>query len=223
MLRQAFLLTAMCLWPLFIFAAISPRRRRVLIVSGIVFLIIGWLLLTLSMIRINVGIWSDSQTPYTPFRVGPSMYSLSELAMFLGLIVWMPSLLVYILIRLIVRRRQRTDLLPKATFSHIIFFATFGLFVGWSSAWLLEYAHEDTIWSSRFTFYGWNQVNPGMTRDDVIALLGQPIPDEIQWGFSDADKGMERLWWVRNWSAGYFAVIWFDEDVVHKKQFWYSD
>ncbi len=34
---------------------------------------------------------------------------------------------------------------------------------------------------------------------------------------------MQRLWWVRNWSAGYFAVVWFDKGLVHRKQFWYSD
>jgi hypothetical protein len=222
MLRQAFLLAVMCLWPLFFFAALTTKRRILLTCVGL-FLAIGWVLLSISMLQTNIRLWNHSNTPYTPFRVGPSMYSLGDLSPWLGFFIWLPSLVIYILIRAAVRWRKRQDLMPRAVFSFIIIFSLLGLFWGWVGVGVTEYDHEDTVWSDDFTFRGWEQVKPGMTRDQVLALLGQPFQEPIGWGYVKGEEKMDRFWWVRNWSAGYFAVVWFDEGRVHRKQFWYSD
>ena len=220
--RQAFLLSVMCAWPLFVYAAISGQRGMLLVWTSSL-LMLGWSVLILLLLRTNLRIWDDGIMPYTPFRVGPSMHSLRDMVPWLGCFIWVPSLLVYVLMRLVLRRRNRGHLLPRATFIFIAFCALAGMSWGWFGVAAIEYAHEDTVWAKGFSFAGWQKVSTGMTQDQVTALLGDPLPEPIKWGYAEGKEQMQRLWWVRNWSAGYFAVVWFDKGLVHQKQFWFSD
>ncbi len=178
-------------------------------------------------LRGNLALWGNhlpDGLPYRPFRVGPSVYSIVRCILpFCAMTIWLPSLLIMTLVIRMLRRCKQHHLIPVAMASLIILFAFIGKLFIEGYCFIVEFSHEDTVWADGFTFKNWNQVEVGMTRQKVIGLLGQPFPEPISWGYREGEEGMERLWWVRNWSAGYFAVIWFDNGRVHHKQFWYSD
>lgn len=222
LIRQALLLAGLCVGPVLVYAALSAKRRVLAASVGGLF-ILGWLFLVLSFLQTNLRIWSDSPVPYTPFRAGPSTYSLLHLAPTLGLFVWLPSLLALTIAHVAVRRRVGKTLQTRTAMGITSFFALAGLLWGWFCVTGSEFNHEDTVWSDGFSFASWAQVEPGMTREQVEHLLGKPFPEPIMWGQMEGEERWERAWWVRNWSAGYFAVVWFDKDRVQRKQFWYSD
>jgi hypothetical protein len=83
-----------------------------------------------------------------------------------------------------------------------------------------EFTHEDTQRSAKFTTEQWSKIEPGMARREVHAMIGAPLKKSVK-GF--ADESVLPDMWAYNYSAGYYAAIWFTNDVVAKKLFWFSD
>ena len=84
----------------------------------------------------------------------------------------------------------------------------------------LEWSHEDTIYASRLSLSRFNKITVGDTRENVEQNLGSPlsreyVPKEI--------KEADVYCYARSWSAGYTALVWFNDNKVEKKEFYYED
>ena len=85
----------------------------------------------------------------------------------------------------------------------------------------IEFDHEDTVWANGFTLSRWESVTNGMSHADVREILGAPLANPHNTFADTPNETVE--WWVRNWSAGYYAVVWFEDGIVKRKNFWYMD
>ncbi len=219
LVRQSALVALFPIVPLVVFSFIG-RRRWLWGLCGAAS-VVSLLLIFGMFLHCNVRIWHDSSIPYEPFRVGPSMYSIVDTLPVLALTLWLPAMLILGGAILVLRLRHRQNSLPLAMLSLIIFFAPLGIFWTWGMFSAIEFSHEDTVWADGFTMSGWRSVTNGMSHADVQMALGPALPNPHNI-FSDK-PGETAAWWVRNWSAGYFGVVWFQDGVVMKKNFWYMD
>ena len=212
--QQAALLTCIVIVPVLGYTLLARGAARVgfwLAVAAV------WGLFVLTIVKVSADVWAEASVPYVPFRTGPSFLSLKNLIAFVALTVWLPFLCA-----LAVRRWRRRGS-AVATPSYPRWIPVFVLVTACLQAlWLAasDYAHEDTIFAEEFTTGAWNQVQVGMSRARVEELLGPPLPQSLQPRF-DAHPGA--TCWARNWSAGYFAAVWFEGDRVSRTQFWFSD
>lgn len=213
LLRQSVLLTLLVSCPLLVVAGLS-RRRRILLPIAVAAAGLQVFVLYFALRHSGTALWLSQPVPYQPFRVGPSDISLGEITPFLGITVWLPVAVLY---GIHVWRpiRIRT-----------------GAAVGWcalycvlSTVWVSDYlavtevGHEDTLVADGFSQRGWSQVMPGMTRAQVVSILGAPLSlaHRPHWVEQNAEL------WAYNWSAGYFAVAWFDDGRVARTKLGYSD
>ena len=65
---------------------------------------------------------------------------------------------------------------------------------------LVEYAHEDTVFADGFSLWKWRQLRSGMTRSEVHALLGEPLRGHCSFAPSAEC-------WVANFSAGHLLKL----------------
>jgi hypothetical protein len=102
--RQVAFVAAMAMAPVVLWSALKARRLSVFVVAPGFIAAAAWLLFqTLSA---SSRVWSHSTVPYVPFRVGPSSFTLRELAWWFAWSVWLPSLAGYFLVkRWSIRRR----------------------------------------------------------------------------------------------------------------------
>lgn len=217
LLRQCGIIAGLTFVPLVAIACLSPRRRWLLPLS----LVCGgaaWVVLFAALFSGMNGI-ARGPLPYQPFRVGPSAFALWDILKLLSLTLWLPTVVVYGLLRYFVARRHYGIGRSAVVLSFLIYSI---LGTTWTWLWLrvAEWSHEDTFAAPGFSWAGWTQVREGMSRADVEAQLGQPIPVAFKPAFA-REQGAEC--WVTNLSAGYFAAVWFQNDRVSRKQFWYSD
>lgn len=219
LVRQSVLVALFPSLPLIVFACIGRRRWLWWLCGGASMASI--LLIFVAFLRCSMRIWHDSSLPYEPFKVGPSMYSILDALPILALTLWVPVILVLGGVLLLLHFRRRQTALPLAMFSLTIFFAPFGTFWTWGMFDAIEFSHEDTVWADGFTMSRWQSVTNGMSRTEVERLLGPPLPNPPN-SFVD-EPGETAEWWVRNWSAGYFGVVWFEDRVAKRKHFWYMD
>jgi len=208
LLMQSGLLAALAFLPVFVVAALSPRRRWALplvLTCGI----IGWALVFYLAVG-EVGRYLHGEAPYKPFRVGPSVFGLWDSFRWLSLVFWVPLLGAYLALRtLIPWRPGRGPVLGALLFCAVVVTTL----AWWSSL-------EDTFVAPGFSWRSWNTVGQGMTRSEVHTLLGPPLPIEFQPAFA-RDQNAEC--WVSNLSVGYFAAVWFERDSVKRLRLWYSD
>jgi len=216
--RQTFLVALISFVPVGLFAGIS--RRRSLLLFSVAFFFALWGIFFVIFLRHNLYIWSNSTVPYAPFRVGPSLYSICEMVPVMALTLWLPALLFLGLAVFSLWKFSLWKHLPLTLFSLILFCGLFGSKWTWDMFRAIEYSHEDTIWSDTFSSRNWKAIQVGMSKDEVMTILGTPLDNPPDW-WSPEDGQME--WWVRNWSAGYFAVAWFKDNTLQRKNFWYSD
>ncbi len=208
--RQALFLTLEAMLPVLLLAAWSPRRRVLLPMAFVV--LAGATGMAASMCAlVSLRVWSDGTVPMRPFRVGPSYLRLWDLLPFFLLMTWLPS--GALLAAGWCWRKVRPLAFSIAPVALLAAWTTF-----WELGGLTVSSHEDTVWAKSFSRSAWSQVHKGMTREQVVRLIGQPLPREIRPGFMPGSD-----FWVRNWAAGYFACLTFDDGKVREKLLWYSD
>jgi hypothetical protein len=212
-LRQTAVVAAIVVMPFLVYATLSDRRTRWQVGVGSV---VVWQTLFAIVLWVSSRVWSPGDLPFRPLAVGPSHLSLFDIARVVAVTIWAPAAILFTVIHW--RRRRR--LVTHAAGGWVLLVMVgatcwTGLFIGAAG-----YAHEDTIYTPGFSLRRWHQVRDGMTRDEVVHLLGQPLPEHLQPLFA---REAGALCWVRNWSAGHFAAVWFDEGKVARAQLWYSD
>ena len=212
--RQVTIVAILALAPAVLWSVLKARRLLAVVVGPALLLTVAWLLFV--TLAGSSRVWSNSELPYVPFRVGPSDFSLRELAWWLPMSLWAPSLAWCLLLTGWRRWRAAT------VYSHGAIVARLAAYILVAVAWttltlvITEYDHEDTVVAEGFTPRRWERLKPGMTRTQVHELLGPPLPGHCQF-----DSIPEC--WVSNYSAGHFAAVWFDGDRAVRIQRWYSD
>ena len=212
--RQVTIVAILALAPAVLWSALKARRLLAVVVAPSLILTIAWLLF--DVLYVSSRVWSGSDLPYIPFRVGPSVFTLRELVWWLAMSLWAPSLAVYLLLRLWTSRRAPKPYSQTAIVVRLLSYML--LAVTWTTLTLMvaEYDHEDTVVAEGFSEIRWQQLQPGMSRAEVQGLLGPPLRGHCQF-----DQGPEC--WVSNYSAGHFAGVWFEGDRATRIQRWYSD
>jgi hypothetical protein len=182
-------------------------------VSAVVVLV--WSLLFWTVVLDSSRVWARDAVPIAPLPIGPSYLSLFDIARVVALTAWLPTGVLL----LVWGWRRPARLRALATPLLIVFMLLTGC---WASLCLglIEYTHEDTVYAPGFSMHAWNQVRLGMPEVDVFRLLGPPLPIELQPRFATDDGAM---YWVRNWSAGHSAAVWFERQRVTRVEMWYSD
>jgi hypothetical protein len=158
----------------------------------------------------------NSSAAFRPARIGPSYLSVLDLAMAVPVVLWVPFVLSYISYRLL-RRHRRLPPVPGGVAGVVLltYMALAALMT--SEMVLVEYAHEDTVFADGFSLTRWRQVRVGMTKPEVHAVMGSPLPPDI------CRFGAAAECWVSNNSAGHFAVVWFADHRATRVYRWYSD
>jgi hypothetical protein len=203
--RQVSILALLAFAP---FLCLRFYRRRLAAIGGAALLGTAVALWAI-VLKTSASIWSDSSVPYAPLRVGPSPFAIREMLPVVAVVVWAPAAVAVGLAILLRSSKGRVGL------------ATW-LATGWCGLFMcaavvaVEWSHEDTVWARGFSLQRFQAVRAGMSRHEVHALLGPPLQGPALLG-----PGSEA--WVRNWSAGYWAVVAFDGDTVTRAQWWYSD
>jgi hypothetical protein len=149
--------------------------------------------------------------PYMPFVVGISKFAVSKIVV-INFLFGGIFLVVFLFGRFF--SRKNLFVLFFWMYSPVFVLSEFLSFQA------LEFSHEDTIYTKNFSKRKFESIELGINKQEVLELLGEPFQDDQAPEFI---KSEDAFCYVRNWSAGYFAVIWFEEGIVKKKNFWYSD
>jgi hypothetical protein len=214
LVRQDGAIAALTFLPLLLVGAVSPKRKW-LFPLGLSCSLGGWLaLVVFSTLTLGMITRPWPAIPYRPLHIGPSVFALIENGVVLGVTLWVPAAVVYIGLRYLAENLVVIRLGRSAA---IAAFLTYTV-VATPWAWLVSM--EDTFAAPGFTRARWSDVEVGMTRTDVEKVLGPPIRDPHTLSFA-RDQGADC--WVSNFSAGYFACLWFRSDRVERKHVWYSD
>ncbi len=215
--RQCAVIAGLTFVPPFVVAWILPRRRFLVPLVLICFAVVSVLLFYLSYRELDA--FHRDPLPYRPFRVGPSWFGVWDIFKALALTLWLPTVALYGLTGWFLARKDRRLYGPPALAAFLAY-AIIG--TGCTGFWLTvgEWMHEDTFSSSGFSWVGWERVRVGMSRSEVVAVLGPPLSNGFKPAFAQ-QQGAEC--WVSNLTAGYFAAVWFHNDTVSDKQFFYSD
>ena len=79
----------------------------------------------------------------------------------------------------------------------------------------------ETIYAPGYSEKKWDKIEIGMTKDNVIQILGSPLDYNVGWGSFEGEEKWERLLWSRpKTHHGCFACMWFNQDKVARKQEW---
>ncbi len=212
LVRQLALVSTVALLPLLVFAVVSSLRRHLMPVGALAIVALTatgvWI-----CARRSLELWGAGPPAAPPVRIGPSPFAVVDLLAFFALVTWAP---------LFVALASMWWWRVVRSFRVSLTYCVLGsLWCGfWQTGALLafEHSHEDTQWTDGFGALGWAQVREGMSRSQVEALVGPPLPTSLQPKFLP-----NALFWVRNNSAGYWAALTFRDGVVVEKRWWYSD
>ena len=217
-LRQVGILALVVAAPPILFSVLQVRRR-LFISAALVGGLAVWALLSWQVVSSSLAIWEGDPVPITPLPIGPSYLSIREFVP-VAAVVWLPWAL-YATVAVLRRRRRLVD---DARDGRRVAIMT--LYFIYSALWLgfflfaLEYSHEDTMYAEGFTKSRWDSVSKGMTEEQISAILGPPLAASLQPAFAIAQGA---TCWVRNWSAGHFACVWFERQKSVRVYRWYSD
>lgn len=195
--RQAALLSLYPILPLIVFALLGRRRYLWKWCAGSY---LGTLIAAVAAIAVSVSGLYASGLPYTPFRVGPSGHSILEMFYVFLVSLWLPSFAILGLLLLGMKLKRKTASMPLAMLCMTAYFAMAG------SIWTVflfnacGYTNEDTVWAEDFSPRKWKDVKEGMTRREVIAIVGLPISS-----IHGSELGSEVLLWSDFYSTGYRA------------------
>ena len=79
----------------------------------------------------------------------------------------------------------------------------------------------ETIYAPGYSGKKWDKIEIGMTKDNVMQILGSPLDYNVGWGSVEGEEKWERLLWSRPKNHhGRFACIWFNQDKIARKQEW---
>lgn len=206
MVRQSALLSLYPVLPLIVFALLGRRRYLWKWVAGSYLLTLGG---TLAAIAVSVSGLYASGFPCIPFRVGPSWHSILDMFPVFLVSLWLPSFAILGLLLLILKLRKKTVSIPLAMLCMTAYFALVG------SIWTVflfnacGYTNEDTVWAEGFSVGKWKDIQAGMTRREVVAILGKPLSET-----KDRESGSEVLLWSDFYSTGYKAKAEFKKGKV---------
>lgn len=217
-LRQVGILALVVAAPPILFSLLQVRRRLFLsaaLVGGLAV----WALLSWQVVSSSLAIWEGDPVPITPLPIGPSHLSIREFVP-VAAVVWLPWAL-YGTVAVLRRRRRLVDDARDGRRVAImtLYFLYSTLWVGFF-LFALEYSHEDTLYAEGFSKSRWDTVSNGMTVEQVSAILGPPLAASLQPAFAISQGA---TCWVRNWSAGHFACVWFERQKSVRVYLWYSD
>jgi len=84
-----------------------------------------------------------------------------------------------------------------------LYFLFVGLFViGGFYTWVV-YGRLDTVYASGYSERAFGRISPGMTKKDVVALIGEPLSttehsDEERWYYSEQSTDSRSNYYIRN-------------------------
>ncbi|MDA3872715.1 MAG: hypothetical protein PF795_02005 [Kiritimatiellae bacterium] len=81
----------------------------------------------------------------------------------------------------------------------------------------------ETIYGDGYSSRNWKQIEKGMTKDEVLLILGPPLDNKIWWYSEDKENREQLLWSRPKEGEGYFSCIWFYKSIVIRKKIWFSD
>lgn len=212
--RQVAVVAFLALAPAVLWSAWRARRLLVLLVVPSFGLSVAWLLFV--TLAASSRVWSFSKVPYVPLRVGPSDFTLRQLAWWLAASVWAPSLAAWLLRWWWRTRQPATQYSYRSKVPGLIAYMVAAILWTTLTMGIAEYDHEDTVVAQGFSLRKWEQLEPGMTRTEIHQLLGPPLQGLCRFGSIPEC-------WVASYSAGHFAAVWFEGDRAVRIQRWYSD
>lgn len=160
----------LALTPTALWSALRAKRLLILVVAPSMALTVAWLLFV--TLAASSSIWSHSEIPYVPLRVGPSDLSLRQLAWWLAMSLWTPSLAAWLLLSGLKGWRAATPNSYRVIVPRLLAYILVA--VVWTTATLTiaEYDHEDTVVAEGFSLSRWEQLKPGMTRQKSTSSSG---------------------------------------------------
>lgn len=210
-IRDYALLQGLSFLPLLAFA-VASRRRRWLFPLGLTCGVISWWI-AVGLLLHRLGGLTDTWRGPDPSHVASFLAADAAI----GLTVWYFALAVFGVLYVLGRflaRGGRTAFRTPATIAAVVVYtlaATWGAHAA---------TMGDTFVAPGYTRGGWARIAPGMSRVDVEGILGAPIPEARKSAFA-SDQGAEC--WIGHSHSGYYACVWFRDDTVRTRIFWYDE
>ena len=199
--QQTAILSLYPVVPLLLIAAVG-RRRNLLAWCGCAYIA------TFAMALVDIGSsalgFFGTTPPYAPFRIGPSLHSILDVLYVFIIWLWIPSLTILGGLMTVIKLRRKQTAIPIAMLGITACFAVVGPIWTVFLFHTCGYTHEDTVWAEHYSDSRWRQVETGMTRQEVIALMGRPLKAEKTVG------GGETLMWSDFHHTGYRAKAVFE-------------
>ncbi|MGI5868060.1 MAG: hypothetical protein ACOX9C_01260 [Kiritimatiellia bacterium] len=195
--QQTAILSLYPVVPLLVIAVIG-RRRNLFVWCGCAYIATFAVALVI-IVSSALGFFGKTP-PYKPFRVGPSLYSIRSLLYVFIIWLWIPALTILGALMIVIKARRKHSAIPAAMRGIAACFAIIG------SIWTVflfhacGFMHEDTRWSANFSIRRWQQIEEGMTRQELLALMGRPLNVEKA-------SGSETLMWSVFLHTGYCAKV----------------
>lgn len=148
--------------------------------------------------------YGSSMPPATGPCVGPSWHSIQRMWPYYLCGYWMPLWVLFCGIRYHARlkgKRWEPEMVRRVVvkvFSVVGALGTFFIFH------VSGMVHEDTTWAPGLTPARWAQVEAGMTRSEVLSILGSPLKKERE------DRSLETYYWADYGRTGYRVVVRFE-------------
>ena len=214
-------IAAFTLFPLLINAMIVSSKKRYLILMLIFCVAISYTLIQL-IYRQNLVFWAGEILPYVPLRIGPSWISTREISRGVMLFLWIPFLgySSYLIILHYSKTRRQQLFFDRRAYFVMLFYSLISYIYLYAIIFGVGFSHEDTLIANDFSIDSFHKIHKGMTRQEVIQILGKPLVIESSSWFLDDPRD---LCYARNWSAGWFAVVYIKGDKVNKSDIWFSD
>jgi hypothetical protein len=213
--RDSAILQAWLFIPLLVFSAVSGQRRWLLAASFGCTIVSWWIL---------VGLWLHSLGGLIDAWPGRFGHPLPQATSFLIIenymvvaLFWMAAILARGV--LFVVDRVRRVLPPRPRLETRALLALYTALATWFAHGI---AMGDTIVAPRFTRAGWARIVAGMSRTDVLRVMGPPISEVDQPAFTRYPY-QDIQCWLSNRSTGYFACVSFADHIVTTKKVWYSE
>lgn len=204
--RQSALLSLYPVLPLIVFGLLGRRRSLWKWCVGSYLLTLTG---TIAAITVSASGMYASGLPYTPFRVGPSVHSILDMFTVFLVSLWLPAFAILGLLLFVMKLRKKTVAIPLAMLCMTAYFALVG------SIWTVflfnacGYTNEDTVWAEGFRVGKWKTVKEGMTRREVIAIMGRPLVET-----KGREPGSEVVLWSDFYTTGYRAKAEFKKGKV---------
>lgn len=224
---QSLTVTGIGLFPIVIVALLLSTSIRTAMAFALPYLVVA------ASISIIIFMECDGRmNSFLGKQIGPSLLSIRMAILpILAWTIWFPTVIAGVFL---VRLKKFPACDFSRIFSRIKLDAMIVMAVLIPGAWIAfllkmgEFTHEDTLWATDFTLERWRKVEQGMSRNAVYELIGQPLGrdanERFRFGQGLSSNGITPEMWAANYSAGWNAAIYFnDDDLVKELQLNFSD